>query len=302
MKWLFTVIGRLPLRLNHALGALLGRLVWQFSLRHRMITQGNLNQYRLSRQLDDHAQAKLLQMAIREQGKGLTELAVAWTASIDRLNGLFAPCPDWHHVVAAQTANRPIIFVTPHLGCFDIAGRYIAGRLPITALYRPPKQAWLQPIMEAGRARGGATTVPANAGGVRALLKTLKANGNIMILPDQAPAAETGGEGVWANFFSRPAYTMTLLPRLAATSNAVVLFFFAERLPKGAGYRIHIVPLDQAYVVDKLIAATQTNTMIEKLIDMAPAQYLWGYNRYKQPAGALPPPAAASNPPNNLKK
>ncbi|MEI6737720.1 MAG: lysophospholipid acyltransferase family protein, partial [Pseudomonadota bacterium] len=167
---------------------------------------------------------------------------------------------------------------------------YVASRLPITALYRPPKQQWLEPIMDAGRARGGATTAPANATGVRALLKTLKVGGNIMILPDQVPAAENGGEGVWAVFLDRPAYTMTLLPRLAESSNAVVLFFFAERLAKGEGYRVHIVPMTEAYSSDKPAAAIQTNTMVEKLIDMAPAQYLWGYNRYKQPAGAPPAP------------
>lgn len=298
MKWLFMFIGVLPLRVNHALGALLGRLVWQFSQRHRQVTSDNLNQYASSRALDAGTHAGLLRRAMIEQGKSFTELAVAWTASLARLNRLVLRCPDWHHVDAAITANRSIIFVSPHLGCFDIAGLYIADRLPITALYRPPKQPWLEPIMQAGRARGGVTTAPANARGVRALLKTLKANGNIMILPDQVPAAESGGEGVWADFFSRPAYTMTLLPRLAATANAAVLFFFAERLPGGGGYQMHIVPLNEPYSTDKLIAANQTNTMIEKLIDMAPAQYLWGYNRYKQPAGAHPPPLSSSSPPS----
>jgi Kdo2-lipid IVA lauroyltransferase/acyltransferase len=220
----------------------------------------------------------------------MTELAMAWTASIARLEKLFVPCPDWHLVEEAEAAGRPIIFVTPHLGCYDIAGRYVASRVSITALYRPPKLRWLEPIMEAGRARGGATTAPADASGVRALLKALKQGKHIMILPDQVPAAEKGGEGVWAPFLGEPAYTMTLLPRLAETSNAVVLFFFAERLQSGRGYLVHIRALPHAYAPDKTEAAAQTNAMVESLIDMAPAQYLWGYNRFKQPAGAPPPP------------
>ncbi len=299
MKWLFILIGMWPLKLNHALGTVLGRLVRIFSQRHQQTTTNNINQYASSRALNAAAHAELLRAVTAEQGKGLTELAVVWTASIARLNGLFAPCTGWHHVQAAKEANRPIIFVSPHLGCFDIAGRYISGRLPITALYRPPKLSWLQPIMEAGRARGGITTAPANAAGIRALIKTLKAGGNIMMLPDQVPAAESGGNGVWADFFSRPAYTMTLLPRLAASSHAVVLFLFAERLPNGAGYRVHITPPAESYSTDPTLAAKQTNAMVEQLIDMAPSQYLWGYNRYKQPAGAPPPPAPSSNPTNN---
>jgi KDO2-lipid IV(A) lauroyltransferase len=201
--------------------------------------------------------------------------------------GMIRDCDGWSHVEAAEASRRPIIFVTPHLGCYDIAGRYIAQRTPLTALYRPPKLKWLEPLMQEGRARGGATTAPADASGVRVLLKTLKAGGSIMILPDQVPGV---GDGVWADFFGQPAYTMTLLPRLARAADAVVLFFFAERLPHGEGYRVHIVPMDEPYADDKEIAARQTNAMVEKLIAVAPSQYLWGYNRYKQPAGAPPAP------------
>jgi KDO2-lipid IV(A) lauroyltransferase len=226
----------------------------------------------------------------------MTELAIAWTADIDRLERMFEPCATWQLVEQAIGEGRSIIFVTPHLGCFDIAGRYVASRAPITALYRPPKLRALEPIMQAGRARGGATTAPADAAGVRTLLKTLKQGGHIMILPDQVPAADRGGEGVWAPFFGRPAYTMTLLPRLARASNALVVYFFAERLPDGRGYRMHFVPMREPYAEDRATAAAQTNNMVEQLVRMAPAQYLWGYNRYKQPAGAPPPSPNSSAP------
>jgi len=289
VKWLFALFGALPITFNHNIGALLGTLAGKLSPRHRQMTCNNIQRYANSTKLSVVDTNNLVKLALREQGKGLTELAVAWTASMARLNKLFSPALGWEHVEAARSAKRPIIFVSPHLGCFDIAGRYVASRVPITALYRPPKQAWLAPIMTAGRARGGATVAPANAAGVRALLKTLKSGGSIMILPDQVPAAQSGGEGVWADFFGTPAYTMTLLPRLAATSGAVVLYFFAERLDAGCGYRVQIVPMDEAYVADKVRAARQTNAMVERLIALAPAQYLWGYNRYKHPADASLP-------------
>jgi KDO2-lipid IV(A) lauroyltransferase len=288
---LFRLFGGLPLALNHRIGAFIGWLAAVVSSRHRRTTRENLNRY--AAMTGEAADDAMLAAAFREQGKGLTELAIAWTASIEKLNRLFVPCDSWHHVEAAKQAGKSIIFVSPHLGCFDIAGRYVASRLPLTALYRPPKQRWLQPIMESGRARGGAVTTPADASGVRALLKTLKQKGNIMILPDQVPAAERGGEGVWAPFLGDRAYTMTLLPRLANTSRSAVIFFFAERLPHGRGYRIHFVPMNAPFAEDKFAAATQTNDMVKHLIDMAPTQYLWGYNRFKQPAGA--PPASATN-------
>ena len=286
MIWVFRVLGRLPLWLNHAIGFALGWLVWCGSKRHRRLTRENVQTY--ARRMELPATQHLLRAAIAEQGKGMTELAIAWTAPPERLWGMVreGDCIGWEHVDAAKATRRPIILVTPHLGCYDIAGRYIAGRIPITALYRPPKQKWLDAIMQLGRARAGATTASADAGGVRVLLKTLKGGGNIMVLPDQVPGV---GDGVWVKFFGRPAYTMTLLPRLAASANAVVLFFFAERLTHGKGYRVHIEPMPEPYSTDRKIAAQQTNSMVEKLVTMAPAQYLWGYNRYKHPAGAPRP-------------
>jgi Kdo2-lipid IVA lauroyltransferase/acyltransferase len=225
----------------------------------------------------------------------VSELAIAWTAPVEKLYALVRECDGWAHVEAAKLAGKPIIFVTPHLGCYDIAGRYLESRIPVTALYRSPKQAWLEPVMQAGRVRGGGSTARADASGVRTLLKTLKHGGNIVMLPDQVPAPEGGkADGVWADFFSRPAYTMTLLPRLAESTHATVLFFFAERLAKGRGYKVHILPMDEPFSTDKNIAARQTNAMVEKLILMCPEQYLWGYNRYKQPAGAPLPPGRSN--------
>ena len=288
MIWLFSMLGKLPLRANHAVGAALGWATWYLSPRQRQLMRANLNLYGAYRPADDLA--AISRRAVAEQGRGFTELAIAWTAPVERLYAMVRECAGWRHIEAAKAAQRAIIFVTPHLGCYDIAGRYLESRIPVTALYRPPKQRWLQQLMEAGRRRGGGSTAAAGSAGVRILLKTLKSGGNIIILPDQVPGQ---GDGVWANFFGKPAYTMTLLPRLARSTDAVVLFFFAERLPQGQGYRVHIEPMPELFSADREIAARQVNAMVEALISQAPAQYLWAYNRYKHPAGAPLPPVAA---------
>ncbi len=280
-------LGTLPLRVNHALGVALGWLVWLCSARLRRRMGENLAQSGLAPTAKDFS--ALQQQVIAESGKGITELAVAWTTAPSRIDSLIHRCIGWQHVESAQHRGKGIIFVTPHLGCYEIAGRYLASRLPVTVLYRPPKQAWLEALMRAGRLSSGAHVVPGNTGGVRALLRALRQGTSTMVLPDQVPAAEKGGDGVWADFFGRPAYSMTLLPRLAEATGASVLFFFAERLPHGAGYCMHIEPMNTDFSSDAIEAARQTNAMVEKLVRMAPAQYLWSYNRYKRPAGAPHP-------------
>lgn len=74
--------------------------------------------------------------------------------------------------------------------------------------------------MAQSRERPGLKTVPTSVAGVRSLLRVLRSGGYTAILPDQVPPL---GQGVWAPFFGRPAYTMTLLARLAQQSGARVL-------------------------------------------------------------------------------
>jgi len=96
------------------------------------------------------------------------------------------------------------------------------------------------------------------------------------------------GEGAWVPFFGRPAYTMTLAARLAE-AGATVLLAYAERLHYGAGYHLRLFPLSAPLAGDLMQRTAQLNRELEALIRKCPEQYLWGYNRYKVPAGATPP-------------
>ena len=113
------------------------------------------------------------------------------------------------------------------------------------------------------------------------LYRALARGEAVGLLPDQAPGV---GEGVWADFFGRPAYTMTLVTRLQRVSDAAVIMAFAERLHDGRGYRLHLEPLATGDLDEAGL-----NRAIEAQVRRCPAQYLWSYNRYKIPAGAPPP-------------
>lgn len=277
---LLRAIARLPLAWFHAAGAVLGWTVYLVSPTYARRLADNLASSGIS--IGDAEFRRTRSAAIREAGKGVAELVKVWFGPDDDISRLVR-CDALDVIDAAVREGNGILFLTPHLGCFEIAALYGAQRFPITVLYRPPKLRWIEPLMLAGRGRWKAELAPANLRGVRMLYKALARGEAIGILPDQAPGA---GDGEWAPFFGRPAYTMTLAARLQKATGAAVIMAFAERLPAGRGYHLHL----QRVSTERFDAAA-LNREVEFLVRRHPAQYLWGYNRYKLPVGAAPPPA-----------
>ncbi|MGE0356666.1 MAG: lysophospholipid acyltransferase family protein [Burkholderiales bacterium] len=292
MRILLRFLAWLDLPANHRLGAFAGRLVYLLSPRYRLRALENLRTAGLAP--DARSLGGLARENAAEIGKGAAELAWALFRPAEQVAGLVKSLDGWEGVERLRAAGRPILFVTPHLGGYDIAGRYLWTRLPILAMYRPHKLGWLDEVIREGRNRGaapdGTNVAPATLAGVRMLLRHLRKGGCTVILPDQVPGE---GEGEWVDFFGRPAYTMTLTGRLQESSGAAIAFCFAERLPRGGGFRLHIRVREEPLPADRAAAARAVNEGVEALIRMAPAQYLWGYNRYKRPAGAPPAPGTA---------
>ena len=278
---LFRLLSLLPLCVLHGLGGLLGRVTYALSKPYARRTEENLRLSNLSK--DGTAYQALLAQTIAEAGKGITELPWVWRSPLDQVCSKVRSVQGWEHVEAAQAAGRGMIFLTPHWGSFEVFGLYVGQRMPLTNLYRAPKQAWLESLMLQGRQRGLAKLARADVGGVRILYKALKRGEAIGLLPDQVPG---NGEGEWVDFFNRPAYTMTLSGRLAQSSGAAVLLACAERLSQGRGYAIRIAPLELDFTGS---VPRQINLALERIIAIAPAQYLWSYNRYKVPGGVAFP-------------
>ena len=277
MFFLFRLLNWLPLPVLHNLGALAGWLNWLFSPGYRRLLRDNLTQAGLSEYRNE---------AIVAAGQMLFELPKIWLRPQEEVMQRVAKVSGQEYVDAAWAAGKGIVYLTPHLGCFEITAQYLASHRPITVLYRAPRQAWLQALYEAGRA-ANLKIAAADMSGVRALLKALRSGEAIGMLPDQVPG---NGEGVWAPFFGRPAYSMTLAARMVDTG-ASALLTYAERLPYGAGYHVHFLPLSAPLAGTTEEKVAQLNAEIERVIRLCPGQYLWGYNRYKRPGGVAPPPA-----------
>lgn len=276
LRWLSV----LPLGLLQALGAALGLAVYAASGTYRRRLRAHLRQA-------GYDPKRLARKAAAQAGRMVGELPAVWFrqgpgAPVHRVRVIGK-----EHVDAARAQGQGVLYLTPHLGCFDVSAQTAAAWGPITVMYRPPRKAALQPVALASRQRHNLMIAPANLAGVRQLLRALRAGESVGLLPDQAPGS---GEGVWADFFGRPAYTMTLPARLVQLGNARIILASALRLPRGRGYTLMLEPLPQPLDADPQRAATQINQAMETLIRRCPEQYLWGYNRYKRPTGAPPPP------------
>ncbi|MGO4304561.1 lysophospholipid acyltransferase family protein [Cupriavidus sp. RAF12] len=290
MTFLFWLISRLPLRVLHAIGGALGLLVARLPGRYgRRLTEN----FRLAY---PDATDDMLAEAARSTGRLIMEMPYFWSRKsldvpLERFDDYL-----WPYLNEIRPNGKGVIILTPHLGCFEVLPQSHARHHPVTCLFKPPHQPWLRDFVERMRTRHNISMAPANPRGVRMLVKALKRGQAVGILPDQVPSA---GEGTWAPFFGKPAYSMTLVHRLQQLTQSPVVMVFAERLPRGAGYRGHLRVLCDGGMLpeDPSASAAVINRTIEELIAINPTQYLWGYNRYKHPAGAgLPPDTAGTAP------
>ena len=271
---LFRLLSRLPLSWLHRIGGWAGWLTYKTSPSYARRLRENLFNA-LGR--EDEA---VLRAAIVEAGRQALELPFIWGRPAAEVVAAAVRTEGWELVEAARAEGAGILFITPHLGCFEITAQCIAAKIPITVLYRPPRKEVLQPLMEGGRARGQMRTAPADLSGVRKLVKTLRSHEAVGMLPDQVPGA---GEGVWSTFFGKPAWTMTLAARLAAVKGVRVIYTWAERLPRGEGYVFRLQAPTEALTGDIDTDVAVINREVERMILQCPQQYLWGYNRYKGP-------------------
>lgn len=278
MLTFYRLLAWLPLACLHGLGRLVGRLAYRLSDRYAQRLRENAK-------LAGYEGEDFALRSAAAAGEGALEVPRVWFRPDQALQT--CRTDDWGVVQAAIDEGKGVLYLTPHLGCFEVTARYLAHRAgPITVLYRPPRKAWMSRLVEAARSGPNLSTAPANLQGVRRLVRALRKGEAIGILPDQVPG---NGEGVWAPFFGRDAFTIVLPGRLATQTGAAVVVTAGERLPGAQGWRLHFERLPGPVPETPEGQATWVNAAMEKIIRRCPEQYLWSYNRYKAPPGESAP-------------
>jgi KDO2-lipid IV(A) lauroyltransferase len=286
MLFLLRWLSRRSLRFLHVLGAALGWMVYGLSPSYRKRLRRNAQRAGIS--------LRQQRQSVGEAGKMVMESLRLWLRPADRP---IADAVRWEGeqlIEDALAQGRGLVFLTPHLGSFEITAQAYAqrygARQPITVMFRPARQRLLRELEEAARARSALATAPASIGGVRQMMRALRRGEAVGLLPDQVPPE---GMGVWADFFGAPAYTMTLAARLAQQSGAPIVLAWCERLPAGQGFHLRLSRLAEPLPVQgedaqalQLTQAEVINRAMQQLVLQCPEQYLWGYNRYKRPRRA----------------
>jgi len=276
---------RLSLASCHQAGAFLGWLTYFLPSRLRRNTITNVQL--CMPQLSEQEQHQLVRRSLIETGKTLAEAGPLWLRDSDYIERQVKYVEGQELIQHATREQNGVIIAFPHLGAWEMLSLYCSQRYPMTTLYRKPRLQDMDEIVRHGRERFGARLVPADAGGVRALMESLKRGEVVGILPDQEPPQ---GKGVFAPFFGVPAYSMTLVSRLARKTGARVIIGYAQRLPQGEGFSLHFSKASDAiYDLSLEASVAALNKDVARCIREVPEQYQWSYKRFRtRPLGEQP--------------
>lgn len=271
------VLARLPLRANHAVGAFIGWIAWITCSKLR--TASEINLQLCFPDLDEQQRARIARASLLETGKALSESFWLWSQAPEKVGRLISITEGESLLRDAQQSDRGVIIAAPHLGAWEACCLPLFIDKPVACLYQPPKCPVMETLTVNGRTNLGALPTKLDPQGIKSILRRLKDGETVGILPDQEPDLQNG---CFAPFFNVPANTMTLLARFASRTNAQVLFSYAERLPKGAGWHVKYFPSDpDVSHTDKLVATTALNKGVEECVLSLAEQYMWNYRRFR---------------------
>lgn len=270
-------LARTSLRTNQCIGQVIGWLAWISHSKLRQVAEINLEL--CYPELSAIERKALARRSLLHTGMALTEAPWIGLRPKEQVRELIHAGEGAALFTRALQDSEGMIVATPHWGSWEVTCLVMSEQVPLTYLYRSPRN----PVMEAHllkwRANLGGTPATLDPAGIRQVLKQIKQGKVVGILPDQEP--DPGG-GTFAPFFSTPAYTMTLLAKLASRTGAPVLFCIAERLPAGRGWKINYLPAETGINSDdRVIAATALNITVQRCIAYCADQYMWSYKRFR---------------------
>lgn len=274
---LLRALSKLSLKRAQAIGAWIGRLLWQGDYKLTRVTQKNIEL--CFPELDQDAQQALVKQSLIETGKLFSEFGAMWEWHTERTLGLIRSVSGKEYFDEAFERGHGLIVLAPHHGNWELVGLYLSTLRPMAALYKPPKIKELETYMSGVRGRHGSELVPTDKRGVIRLFSILKEQGMVGILPDQVPG---GSGGVYAPFFGIEANTVKLVSRMVQKTGCEVVSLVAVRRPNAEGFDMVFRKADpEIYSEDVQTSVAALNRSVEACVRDHPEQYQWEYKRFK---------------------
>jgi len=267
------VIAWLPRQFATSLAVLLGRMFEYSMRRRRAIVEANLKA--CFPDWSDQQRRQLRRELFQSLGLSVYEIALAWC----RLDSRKLPSCEiqgLQHIENAIQQGQGVLLVNGHFNCLEICSRYLAEAMPLTGVYRPLRNQYMERFQTKARLRYAQAMISKRQ--PKKILTALKQGQIIWFAPDQDFGPK---RSIFVPFFNIPAATLTATWRLARSTNSVVLTAIPRRLDNGQ-YQITIeaaLPGVDAAEPEPLLTAL--NQRIEAAVRSQPADYWWFHRRFK---------------------
>lgn len=271
------ILSFLPLELARKLGVAAGVWLWIVNSRSKKTTLKNLEI--CFPDLDTNEREIIAKKSLCETAKTFFEACIIWRRDWLWLKSKIIEVSGEDILLEKFNKGKGVVVITVHLGNWEVVGPYVANKIPLTALYQPLKESIINNWVLIARNKKNMDMAPSSTQGVRKLLKALRQNQGVCILPDQVPDRNTGRE--LAPFFNKPAWTMTLVHNLASRTGCEICYCYSERIKNG--FRVSIVDANpNIFSEDLQVSIGAMNADLEKLVNQSVIQYQWEYKRFRQ--------------------
>ena len=276
----FGVLGLVPWRVAAAAGERIGLLGYRpLGIRRGVVER------QVAAAFPDISRQEVREIArgaYQHLGRIAVETALLARLGSDGVLDLFEGADGWEHIERAMAAGQGIIFVTGHLGNWELGGAYVAARgVPLDAIARRMSNPLFDRYLTSTRERIGMHVVY-DAEAVRRVPRAIREGRGVAFLADQGVK---GLASTFVPFFGRPAKTPRGPAVFALRLGAPVLFTTAVRQPSGR-YRLVVEPVtvedtgDRERDVDAVVA--RFTQALERAVRRTPEQYFWHHRRWRR--------------------
>ena len=233
--------------------------------------------------------ARIARASYANLGRTTIETALLPTYSREQVLDLFERADGWEHVERAFALGRGVMFVSGHLGNWELGGSYVAARgVPLEAVARRMENPLFDHYLTETRRSIGMNVIH-DADAVRRVPRAMREQHGVAFLVDQGAV---GLASTWVPFFGRYAKTPRGPAVFALRLKTPLVFACAIRQPSGR-FVIHFepVPVETTGTLDAdvdRIVASYTSTL-ERWVRRAPEQYFWHHRRWKHQRPGTPP-------------